>query len=93
MGLPDAEIRFDLATYLAWEAKQADKHEYHQGEVSAMVGARLPHQTISLNMAAALKQRLKGSPCRTYLDGTKLRIDKRASRARQKATQRRDDSF
>lgn len=75
MALPKPEFKFDFESYLAWEGEQAEKHEYHQGEIFAMVGARLPHQTLSLNIAAALKSGLRGTPCRTYLDGTKLRIE------------------
>lgn len=75
MGLPQTQTRLDFEGYLAWEAEQPEKHEYHLGEVFAMVGARLPHNTISGNLFAALKQRLRGGPCRAYIDGTKVRID------------------
>jgi Uma2 family endonuclease len=75
MALPKPEFKFDLESYLAWEDEQIEKHEYHQGEIFAMVGARLPHQTLSGNVYAALKSGLRGTPCRTYLDGTKLRIE------------------
>jgi Uma2 family endonuclease len=75
MALPKPEFKFDVESYLAWEGEQTEKHEYHQGEIFAMVGARLPHQTLSGNVYAALKSGLRGTPCRTYLDGTKLRID------------------
>lgn len=75
MALPKPEFKFDFESYLAWEGEQTEKHEYHQGEIFAMVGARLPHQTLSGNVYAALKSGLRGTPCRTYLDGTKLRIE------------------
>lgn len=75
MALPKPEFKFDFESYLAWESEQTEKHEYHQGEIFAMVGARLPHQTLSGNVYAALKSGLRGTPCRTYLDGTKLRIE------------------
>ena len=74
MGFPQAEPRLDFEAYLAWEANQTEKHEYHHGEVFAMVGARLPHNTVSGNIFAAFRQYLRGSPCRTYIDGTKLHI-------------------
>ena len=74
MGLPQTQTRLDLEGYLAWEAEQPERHEFHLGEVFAMVGARLPHNTVALNLAAALKQRLRGGPCRAYIDGTKVRI-------------------
>jgi Uma2 family endonuclease len=75
MALPHAAPRFDLESYLAWEAEQPEKHEYHQGEVFAMVGARLPHQAVWGSIFAALRERLRGGPCRVFPDGTKLRLD------------------
>jgi Uma2 family endonuclease len=74
MGLPHAEARFDMETYLVWEATQTEKHEYHRGEVFAMVGARLPHQQVSGNAAMALRQQLRGTAYRVYMSGTKLHI-------------------
>jgi Uma2 family endonuclease len=68
-------VAYDLEAYLAWEAEQVEKHEYHRGKVVAKEGAGLRHQTLSGNVCAALKSGLRGTPCRTYLDGTKLRIE------------------
>jgi Uma2 family endonuclease len=75
MGHPQANPLLDFPAYLIWEAEQEERHEYHLGEVFAMVGARIPHNTVSLNIAAALKSGLRGTPCRTHIDGTKLRIE------------------
>lgn len=65
---------FDAESYLAWEAEQTEKHEYWRGEVFAMLGARREHVVVSLNLAAALKQRLRGGPCQAYISDMKLRI-------------------
>jgi Uma2 family endonuclease len=65
---------FDTEAYLAWEQDQADKYEYYRGETFAMVGARQDHVLVTLNLASALKQRLRGSPCRTYVADMKLRV-------------------
>ena len=71
-----AEQRFLTAEdFLAWEDEQADKHEYVHGEVFAMVGARREHVVAALNLAAALKQRLRGGPCQAYVSDLKLRVD------------------
>lgn len=75
MALPQTVERFDLESYLAWEAEQPEKHEYQAGEAFAMVGARLPHNAISGNIFSSLKQALRGSSCRAWIDGTKLRIE------------------
>lgn len=70
------EIPFDAQDYLAWEAQQEEKHEFIAGEVFAMVGARREHVVVSLNLAAAFKQRLRGGPCQAYVADLKLRVEK-----------------
>jgi Uma2 family endonuclease len=75
MGLAQSAEPLDFPAYLNWEAAQEGRHEYHLGEVFAMVGARIPHNTVLLNIAAVLKAGLRGTPCRTHIDGTKLRIE------------------
>ena len=61
--------------YLAWEAEQEDKHEFMAGEIFAMVGASDHHVTICLNIASALREHLRGGPCRTYIADMKLRVE------------------
>ena len=44
MALPlEKPPTFDAEAYLAWEELQAEKHEYINGEVFAMVGVRQSH--------------------------------------------------
>jgi Uma2 family endonuclease len=69
-----ALTRLNLQEFLDWENQQAERHEFHQGEVFAMVGARRVHGLISLNVATSLKTQLKGSPCRVFSDSMKVRI-------------------
>ncbi len=68
------QLRFSAEEYLTWEAQQPEKHEFVAGEVFAMTGARQDHVVVSLNIASALKQRLRGTPCRTYMSDLKLRV-------------------
>lgn len=75
MANPVLKTRFSPETYLAWEAEQPEKHEYVDGEVFAMAGAGESHVTISLNVAMALRQHLKGSPCRTFMSDMKVQVD------------------
>lgn len=65
---------FTAADYLAWEALQAERHEYIDGEVFAMAGAEDRHVTVSMNLAFALRQHLSGSPCRTYMSDMRLHV-------------------
>lgn len=67
--------RMTANDFLAWEESQAEKHEFAAGEVFAMVGARQEHVVVSLNIASALKQRLRGTPCRAYMADLKLRVE------------------
>jgi Uma2 family endonuclease len=72
MGVP-AE-RLSLSAFFDWENSQADRHEYIQGEVFAMTGARRTHGEVVGNLFSALKIHLRGRPCRAYMDGMKLQI-------------------
>lgn len=60
--------------YLAWEAEQTERHEYLDGEVFAMAGAQDRHVTVAGNLYIALRQHLRGSPCRTYMSDMRLQV-------------------
>lgn len=75
MGLPLSKVRFSIDDYMAWEAEQAERHEYLNGEVFAMTGARDAHNTIAGNMFAGLRAALRGTPCRAFIADMKLRVD------------------
>ncbi|OAI11080.1 hypothetical protein A1507_20930 [Methylomonas koyamae] len=68
-------LHFSAEDYLTWEETQAEKHEFVAGEVFAMTGARQDHVVVSLNIASALKQRLRGTPCRAYMADLKLKVE------------------
>lgn len=75
MGLPEAAPRFSIDDYMAWEAEQAERHEYLNGDVFAMTGARDAHNTIAGNIFAGLRTALRGTPCRAFIADMKLRVD------------------
>jgi Uma2 family endonuclease len=75
MPLPKAESGFDAAAYLAWEEKQSERNEYIAGEVFAMVGVRQSHNVATLNLAMLLRNELKGSPCRVFVESVKTRVE------------------
>lgn len=76
MALPKLNPAFDIDAYMAWEEDQAERHEYLGGEVFAMSGGTDAHYTILLNTAASLKAALSGKPCRAFISGMKLRVDR-----------------
>jgi len=61
--------------YLALEQASDVKHEYVGGHIFAMVGARDSHNTVALNIASRLKERLRGGPCRVFISDMKLRVE------------------
>jgi len=70
MGLPAEKLAID--DFMAWENTQETKNEFYRGEVFAMVGARRTHGLVVLNLGSALKQHLRDSPCRVFVEGMKV---------------------
>ena len=66
--------KLSLQAYLAWEDEQPEKHEFHRGEVLAMVGARRVHGRVIGNLVFEFTLRLKGSPCQVFQAGMKVQI-------------------
>lgn len=68
------KIALTAEDFLAWEIQQTEKYEFVAGEVFAMTGARRVHVVVSLNIAASLKQQLRGTPCQAYIADMKLHV-------------------
>jgi len=62
--------------YLAMERDSLERHEYLDGEVFQMAGASEKHNTISLNIAGELRQKLKKRPCKAYQTDMRVHIPK-----------------
>ena len=76
MTAAEQRSRLTVEEYLDFEQKSFEiKHEYLAGEIWAMVGGTDRHNLVALNLASALKQRLRGTPCQTFMADVKLRID------------------
>jgi Uma2 family endonuclease len=63
--------------YLAAETASDVRREYLGGLVYAMAGETTDHNTIALNLALAIRQQLKGKPCRLYMSGIRVKFDLR----------------
>ncbi|WP_424103491.1 Uma2 family endonuclease [Moorena producens] len=63
--------------YLDWEEKQELNYEYIDGEVYAMTGGTIPHGTIALNLATALKSHLGGGSCRPFIFSVKVGVSEK----------------
>ena len=69
---PQSQSALTADDYLAWEATQPERHEFVDGETFAMAGAEDRHVTVTLNIAMALRQHLRGTPCRTFMADMKV---------------------
>ncbi len=65
----------NIDEFLAWDATQSIRRELVHGEVFAMAAAEDRHNIATMNFVMALRQHLKGGPCRTYMLDMKLRVD------------------
>lgn len=63
-----------LAAYVRQEARQEDKHEFHDGILVKKPYARGPHNEITLNISFALKTALRNqnSPVRLFSGDQKI---------------------
>jgi Uma2 family endonuclease len=75
MGLALRKAEFTGDDYLAWEASQSQRHEYVRGEVFAMAGGEDRHASATGNVYSLLRQHLRGSRCRVYMNDVKLQVD------------------
>ena len=74
VGIPEAQEHLSVADYLEGEERSEVRHEYIGGRVYGMSGGSEAHNTISLNLAAAIRGHLRGKPCRAFVTGMKLRL-------------------
>ena len=63
------------AEFLTWDAGQTIRHEFVRGEVFAMAGGEDRNATVAGNVYIALRQHLRGTPCRVYASDVKLRVE------------------
>lgn len=75
MALPAENPSMTRQEFLAWESTQTEKHEFWQGEVFAMTGARQIHVIVTLNVATLLKAHLRGSGCRVFMADMQLEVE------------------
>lgn len=66
---------FGPEAYLAWEVEQTERHEYVDGEVFLMTGTTQFHNLIAGNLLIALREKLRGKPCRVFMESLKLRVE------------------
>ena len=65
--------KFTIEEYLRMEKAATEKHEYYQGEIFTMSGAKPRHNVIAKNLIRDIANALRGKPCQPY--GSDLRIN------------------
>lgn len=73
---PAPKIKFTEAEYLEMERKAKFKSEFFAGEIFAMAGAGLRHNTIVGNTFGIVWTFLKGKPCRVFPSDLRVKVDK-----------------
>jgi Uma2 family endonuclease len=63
-----------VAEFLDWEERQECRYEFDGSRPVAMVGATLNHNLIVLNVAALLREKLKGKLCRVAIESVKIEV-------------------
>lgn len=63
-----------LAEFLAWEEAQAERYEFHRGEVFAMGGVHRRHARVVGNLMRHLGNQLDGSPCQVFSESIKVQV-------------------
>ena len=63
-----------LAEFLEWEERQPLRYEFDGVGPVAMTGGTAGHADIQANLAAALRTRLRGKPCRFYGSDLKFQV-------------------
>ena len=66
--------RISVEDYLAGELVSSVKHEFVDGIVYAMAGARNQHNRIAVNAIGSLHSQLRGQTCEVFNSDTKVRI-------------------
>jgi Uma2 family endonuclease len=73
-ALPVARDYISVDAYLEGERHSEVRHEYFDGQVSAMAGASSEHELVAGNLFVILHSFLRGKPCQVFKDGMKLRV-------------------
>ncbi|RLA18073.1 MAG: Uma2 family endonuclease, partial [Gammaproteobacteria bacterium] len=68
------QLTISITDYLEGELVSEVKHEYINGDVYAMAGAKRAHNIVSGNIFAAIHNHLKGTICGVFASDMKVAI-------------------
>lgn len=76
MGEPQMKRNdYTMDEYIAIETETNTRHEYYKGEVFAMAGTTVAHNEITGNLYMSLRNQLKKSDCKTFMENVKLEVN------------------
>ena len=75
MSTLTAQTYLTSEEYLAWERKQPFKNEYHNGQIIAMSGASLAHNSITVDITVQLSNQLMERECEVFAGDMRVRTD------------------
>ncbi|MDH0865736.1 Uma2 family endonuclease [Mitsuaria sp. GD03876] len=74
VGLDEPDPSLTFEAFWAWDQAQVGKHEFLDGRIVAMTGARVNHGTTCMNLATTFHRHLAGTPCRVFSADAAVRI-------------------
>ncbi len=69
-----ARLAMSFDRYIEWEKIQERKHELVDGAITFMAGGTAAHNAIAVNVIVALRNRLRGGPCKPFGSDMKVVI-------------------
>ncbi len=71
----NAQKKWTVEEYLAFERGSEEKHEYYAGEIFAMSGASREHNLIVTNTIVTLGSQLGSNPCEVYPSDMRVKVN------------------
>jgi len=68
------QTTFTVEEYFALEEQSEVRHEFFEGEVFAMAGESVAHNLLAGNCYLALRNTLRGRPCRVLMENVQLAV-------------------
>jgi len=66
--------KLTVEEYLEYEKTSDQKHEYYQGEIFAMAGAKIAHNRIVVRLTGLLSQKPRGKSCEPFNSDQRIHI-------------------
>ncbi|MDX1542102.1 MAG: Uma2 family endonuclease, partial [Geminicoccaceae bacterium] len=70
----------NVDAFLTWVESQPERYEFVRGRLVLMAGGSERHNDIQVNLLSALRNRLRGTPCKPNGSDLLVRIDDRTGR-------------